>query len=261
MSDDAADVVNRFVVVVLAMLVAFAAVLVVVLAWGAPDGTIGRISDFADWLRDHDGRDAKVIISLGALIILLLMLAALVLELTPSPTRVMRLRSVRAGDATITTKEIAERVKAEALEVPHVRECQAVVAARGRRVEAVLDLHVDPGANLADTADEACRRAQALIERTIGVELAQPPRARVHYRELHLRPEGPVPDTMRREALPEAHRGPPAAAEGISDDGRDDRRDDGRDAGAERGDSGRDWRRPGEPGPGGPPEETQAPAD
>jgi hypothetical protein len=71
--------------------------------------------------------------------------------------------------------------------VPHVARSQAIVAAKGDKVDIVLDLQVDPGANLAATADDACRRAHMLVEETMGVPLAGLPRARMHYRELQLR--------------------------------------------------------------------------
>jgi hypothetical protein len=187
------DQVNRFGAVVAALLVIFAAALIVMLAWGAPDSAIDRIDDFAGWLRDHDGRDAKLILTLASAVVVLLMLMAIIVELTPSPTQKMRLRNVTSGEAAITTKQIAERINDEVGRAPHIAECSAIVAARGRRVEVVLELHVDPGADLARAADDACRRTQTLVEQQLGIEMAQPPRARLHYRELRLRGEAGPP--------------------------------------------------------------------
>jgi hypothetical protein len=121
------------------------------------------------------------------------MATVMLVELTPSPTQKMRLRNVRAGDAVVTTKDIAQRVEAEAKAVEHIAGCKAIVAARGQRVDIVLDLHVDPGADLARTADEACRRAHALVEQQMGIELAGRPRAKLHYRELRLSSDAPAP--------------------------------------------------------------------
>lgn len=188
-SDEPLDQGNRLVIVLAAMLVIFAALLVVLLAWGASSESIVRIGDLADWLGRHDDRETKTIITLGGAVIVFLMLSAIIMELTPSPTRRMRLRNVKAGDATITTKEIAGRISADVQQVEHVAACDAIVATRGRRLEVVLELHVEPGADLARAVDEACGRAQALVEQEIGVELAAAPRARLHYRELRLRGE------------------------------------------------------------------------
>ncbi len=190
MSDDPLDQLNRFVISLAALLVLFAALVAVLLAWGAADGTIGRIEDFAGYLRDHDTRNAKLVISLAALVISLLMLTVMLVELTPSPTQRMRVRNLKSGDATITTKQIAERIDEGVAAAPHVASCKATVAARGSKIEVVLDLHVDAGADLARTADEACRAAHTLVEEQMGIALAQRPRARLHYRELRLK-DGP----------------------------------------------------------------------
>ena len=191
MKDDAVDQVNRFIVVVGAMLLAFVALLVVLLAWGAWSDAAGRIEDFGGWLADNDDTDSKLIVTLFAAVVVLLMITAIIVELTPSPLEKMRVRNVKTGDATITTVEIAGRIEQEARGVEHVAGCKATVAARGRKVDVLLDLHVDAGADLARTADEACRRAQDLVERSMGIALASPPRARMRYRELRLRIEEP----------------------------------------------------------------------
>lgn len=186
MSDEPLDQINRFVISIAALVVAFIALLVVLLAWGATDGTIGRIEDFAGYLRDHDGNDAKVIVSLIGLVVVMLMVTVMLVELTPSPTQQMRLKNVRAGEATLSTVQIAERVEEEVRAVDNVAWSKAIVAAHGNRVEIVLDLHVDAGADLARTADEACRRAHVLVTEKMGVQLTTRPRARIHYRELRL---------------------------------------------------------------------------
>jgi hypothetical protein len=187
MSDDPLDQINRAVIAIAALLIAFVTLIVVVLAWAELGSVANQFEDFAGWLRDHDTNDAKLIISLGALVVILLMAGIMIIELTPSPTQKMRLRDVKAGDATVTTHEIAARIEDDLKQLRHIAAAQAIVAARGSKVEVVLDLQVDPGANLATTADEACRRAHTLVEQTIGVELAGLPRARLHYRELQLR--------------------------------------------------------------------------
>ena len=194
MSDDPLDQINRFVVVVAALVVVFLALLLVLLAWGAPDGSIGRLDDLAGWLRNHNDRETKAIITLGALVVVFVMLTMIIVELTPSSTQRMRVQNVKSGNAAITTKQIAERIDADVRHIKDVADCRAAVAARGKRVEVVLDLHLDPGADLARTADEACRRAQMLVQQQLGIELAQPPRARLHYRELRLRQPGGATD-------------------------------------------------------------------
>lgn len=207
MSGDSEGELNRFVIIALALLVIFAAALAVTLAWSAPDRGIERIADLADWLRRHNDRETKLVVTLGGAVIVLAMLMAIILELTPSPMQRMRIRNVKTGDATITTREIADRINADVQQAEHVAECQSIVAARGRRVEVVLDLQVDAGADLTRTSEETCARVRQLVEGQIGVELAATPRARLHYRELRLRSDAPQPPGSP-SAVP-----PPFAAE------------------------------------------------
>ncbi len=183
-----------------ALAVVFVALVVVLLAWGAPDDTIQRITDFSDYLRRHNDRETKAIISLIAAVVVLLMLTVIIIELTPSPVRKMRVRSMKSGEAAITTSEIATRINTEVSDVPHVADCVGRVWARGTKVEVVLDLYVGAGANLAETADEACRRAHLLVEQQLGIEMAAMPRARLHYRELRLGDGGPAPGASTRES-------------------------------------------------------------
>src|SRR5262249_14398027 len=147
---------------------------------------IGRLEDFAGFLRRHDHNEEKLVLTMAGVVIVLLMLIVIIIEATPSAVQSMRVRNVRSGAAAITTKQIADRVNAEVAEVEHVASCTATVVARGKNVEVVLDLYVDQAADLAATAEAACRRAQQLVETQLGVGLAKRPSARLHYRELRL---------------------------------------------------------------------------
>lgn len=187
------DQANRFVIVTLALGLTFLALVAIILAWGAPGGTIDRINDLASWLSRHNDRQTKVIITLAAVVVVLLALTAMLVELTPPASQRMRVRNVGSGDARISTPQIAARINDEVAALPDIAACSAVVIARGKRVEVVLDLHVEAGAELARTAGEACACAQRTVEQQLGIELAQKPRARLHYRELRLqRPQGAV---------------------------------------------------------------------
>lgn len=192
MSDNAIDQINRFVIVIAAMMIAFAALAVVLLAWGAPGGSIDKIADVASFLERHNDRETKIIITLGASVAVLLMLTVIVLEIAPPADQRMRVRNLKSGEAAITTSEIARLIDAEARAIAEVATCTSAVIRRGTRVEVVLTLHVNAGADLSQTADAACRAAQSLVEERLGIELAARPRARLHYRELRLGQEGPA---------------------------------------------------------------------
>jgi hypothetical protein len=212
-NDEPLEQLNRFAIIIAALGVVFLALLATLLAWATPDETITRIGDVAGYLRRHNDGETKLIISLVAAVLTLLMLMVIIVELTPAPTQRMRVRSMTSGGATITTSQIAARIDTEVMQIPHIAQCAAIVAARGKKVEVVLDLHVDAGANLAQTADEACRRAHVLVEDQLGIEMAAMPRARLHYRELRLQGEAAA-----RTAGPETGWERPRTPEGDLDE-------------------------------------------
>ncbi len=177
--------VNRLAVSLLALLTIFGALLAVLLAWGVPESSIDRVMSFTDFLQRHNNRDSKLILTLGAAVLILVMASVLILELTASPAQRMRVRKVTSGDVTITTTRIGEHIDDAVRGLAHIADSKTVVERQGRRVAVVLDLHVDAGADLATTADAACRCAHTLVEK-LGIELAAMPRARLHYRELRL---------------------------------------------------------------------------
>ena len=177
---------NRFTIALLAMVALFGALLIIALAWLEPDGSINRLQQGVDFLDDHRDRDGRIILTLIAVVVILLMLTVLIVQLSPPSSGRMPVRNMKSGSANITTAEIAAAIEAGVATVPHVATCEASVARRGKKVDVVLDLHVDPGADLAHTADEACRHAHVLVEQELGIELAAMPRARLHYRELRL---------------------------------------------------------------------------
>ncbi|HWQ27993.1 MAG TPA: alkaline shock response membrane anchor protein AmaP [Dehalococcoidia bacterium] len=189
------DAVNRAAIVAGALLLVFAAFVVIVLTWGAPEASVGRLQDFAQWLDEHQSTGAKLITTLGALVVVLLAVAVVVLELSPSSTQTVRVASGDRGVATISTEAIAERVQREVEQTPHVVSSSVRVIGRRRAVEVELELDVDAYANLRETAMDACERARAVVHDVMGVPLAAPPRARLHYRELRVGGLAPAPRT------------------------------------------------------------------
>jgi len=172
---------------ILAVAVIIAALAVVMLTWSAADGGIDEIERLASFLRDHDDRQGKIVVTAIAGGFVAVMLGVLLQELRRPARQLMRVRNVGSGTAAISTKDIAERIEHEVLSVEHVSSCAAFVVKRGDRVEIDLDLHVGPGAQLANTAGEVIARTDRLVTERIGVPVTRPPRARLHYRELRLR--------------------------------------------------------------------------
>jgi hypothetical protein len=195
------DVTNRVIIVAGAFVWIFLVLVVILLAWGAPENSIDRLGDFVEYLDDHTDDLSRIILTLGGAILVLVAVVLIIAEVTPPATSAVKVQQVKAGSAVITTQEIEGRVEQEVGSVPHVTRAAVKVLARGRGVELDLVLHVDPQANLSETAEESCRRARELAEGKMGIALLQPPRAHLHYKELHLAAADEAPST---EAGPEA---------------------------------------------------------
>jgi hypothetical protein len=187
------DVTNRVLIIGASLLWIFIIFVIILLAWGAPDDSIIRIQDLGGYLEDHNNNAAKLIITFGGLIFALLALMIIIIELAPEQTGQLAVARVGSGDARIGTDEIALRVEEELRAVPQLAQVQATVIGRGQKAEVRLDLQVGPQADLALVAEEACHRAQQLVEGRMGVALTGPPKADLHYRELQVaRPETPA---------------------------------------------------------------------
>jgi len=189
------DVTNRVIIVAGAFVWIFLVLVVILLAWGAPENSIDRLGDFVGYLDDHTDDLSRVILTLGGAILILVAVVLTIAEVTPPATASVKVQQVKAGSAVISTQEIEQRVEQEVASVPHVSQAAVKVLGRGRGVELELDLHVDPQANLSETAEEACRRARELAEGKMGIALLQLPRAHLHYKELHLAAAAEAPST------------------------------------------------------------------
>jgi hypothetical protein len=198
------DLTNRILIVGAAVLWIFLVLLVILLAWGAPDQSIERLFDLAEYLEDNNNNTTKLIITFGGLILAGLGLLVIVYEMMPPETASLQVTSVGSGDARITTEEIALRLEDEIRALPQVNQVQAVVTGRGKKAEVSLDLHVRPEADLSATTEEACRVARQLVEGRMGVELNQPPKAQLHYRELQI--------TRDAETAASPYASPPASS-------------------------------------------------
>jgi hypothetical protein len=203
---------NRLIIVLVALLLMFAAALIILFTWAAATQSVERLSDFVQFLQDHEeDNGSRVILTLGAIVVGLLALVVIIAELTPPRAERVPVRDVRAGDALLSTDAIAQRLQQEVSVVPHVSQAKATVTARGKGVEVNLELHVDPDTNLALTSEEALRAVENLLTNRLSVEMARPPRLNLRYSELRL---AEAPTAVPPSAPPSPAEEPPAQAEG-----------------------------------------------
>ena len=186
------DLTNRIMAVAFAFLFIFAVLLIILLVWTSPEEGINRIRDLAGYLDDHNTAEAQLIITFGGAILVLLAMLLILFELVPPESNTLKVQQVGSGNAEISTEEVVLRVEEEVRAVPQIDQVQATIVGRGRKADVSLSLHVAPDANLGTTVEAACQRATELLEGQMGIALAKPPSAEVHYRELRVGGQQPT---------------------------------------------------------------------
>ena len=205
------DVTNRAVIVGGALTGIFLVFVLIMLAWGAPQESIDALNDLAGYTDDHNNTAAKLLITFGGLIVILLLALVVLYEASPPQSGDVAVADVGSGEATISTDEVARRLEQELLLHPQIAHADVTVIGRGRKAEVRLELHVSADAELAPTTEEACRRSVALVEGRMGVVLARPPTAQLHYRELQMTQAEPPRATVAPPA-PAPSTAPPVTA-------------------------------------------------
>lgn len=204
---------NRTVVVLLCVLLVVAAVGLIALTWTIPNRSINWLADAVQWLDDNDGDLEKALLTSVSAFVGLVALIVLVLELLPRRGPAVEVNDLASGTATLSAAAISQRIEEAVIRVPHVSEVRADVKTRRKGVQVMLDLQVDPDANLATVTDEACQTAQEVLTERLHVQLLRPPRARLHYRELRLhrgeaaasrRSAAPPPQATAAQSQPDA---------------------------------------------------------
>jgi hypothetical protein len=180
------DVTNRTLIITASLVWIFLVAMVILLTWSAPNESILRLSHFARYLNDHNTTGAQLVVTFGGLILILLGAMLVILEVAPPDTGAVKVAKAGAGDVRIGTDEIAHQLEQELRSLPQLGDAQVAVLARGHKADVRLDLYVTADADLAAITDAACRRARDIVEGRMGVELAAPPHAQIHYRELRV---------------------------------------------------------------------------
>lgn len=194
--------INRGAIVILAALAIIVMAVIIFIAWAAPDETIDRFGDFAQYLTAHNDNPSKLIITLGALTIIVLAGLAIVVEVAPQE-RGGELRLEQAGATTIVSSQgLSQRLEVALLALPAITAAKVEVASRSKGVATSLDLTLAPGSNVAHASQEATRVVNEVLQEEMGLPVADPPRIRVAVSPAPL--PGAVPSTAQTaEAPPE----------------------------------------------------------
>ena len=172
---------NRLLIVLGSLVFIALVVAVIMLAWAAAAESIERMGDLVQYMDDHDNTTSKMVITLGGAILILGALIVILLELAPPAPATVAVGGVEAGRAVLSTDAIARRLEELLTDVADVVGARAKVVGKGKAVDVNLVLHVDPGADVAAVADEACRVVQDALSQQMRVALSRPPRVRLHY--------------------------------------------------------------------------------
>jgi hypothetical protein len=176
---------NRLLIVLGSLVFILLVLAVIVLAWAATAESIERMGDLVQYVDAHDNTTSKLVVTFGGAILILLALIVVLLELAPPAPATVAVGGVEAGRAVISTDAIARRLDQLLSEVADVVNARAKVVGKGRAVDVSLVLHVDPGADVAAVADEACRVVQDALAQQMKVAISRPPRVRLHYERPH----------------------------------------------------------------------------
>ena len=176
---------NRLLIVLGSLVFILLVLAVVVLAWAATAESIERMGDFVQYVDAHHDNTSKLVITFGGAILILLALIVILLELTPPAPATVAVGGVESGKAVLSTDAIARRLEELLADVPDVVGARAKVVGKGKAVDVNLVLHIDPAAEVAVIADEACRVVQDALAQQMKVAISRPPRVRLHYERLH----------------------------------------------------------------------------
>jgi hypothetical protein len=181
----------------------FGAASITALAWLGPEQSIDQLRDAATWLDERNTDATKFIITAGAVVVAMMAMTVLVIELYPRSKGQVKVTDLQIGDAVLSTSAVAQRVEEAVTRVPNVADVRATVRAKRRGVALSLDLHVDPDANLATVIDDASEAARIVLTERVHVAMVEPPRTRIHYRELRLHSRPPRRATVGAPAVPQ----------------------------------------------------------
>ena len=180
------NVFSRLLLAILLLAIAATAISLIALAWTIPEDTIGWLAGAVRWLDVHNQDLEKALLTSGGALLALVCLSLALFELMPRSGSEVKVTDLKIGDAYLSTAAVGQRVEEAVTQVPHISDVRATVKAKRNGVTVALDLHVDPEANLATVTDEACDAARDVLASRVHVALVEPPRARLHYRELRL---------------------------------------------------------------------------
>lgn len=172
---------NRTAIVLLAAAWIVLMAVVIFIAWSDSQLAVDRLTDMVEYLDDNQDNAAKLILTLGALVLIVLSLLLIIVELAP-PEETKEIKVEQAGATTIVPAEPLRLRLEEALSaLAKVSEAKARVYSQDKGVGMELNLTVTPDANVAVVSQEASRTVVETLQADLGLPVAAPPVVRVNF--------------------------------------------------------------------------------
>ena len=200
---------NRTAIVLLAALWIVLMAVIIFATWAAADDAVDRLGDFVEYLDDHRDEDtSRLIVTLGALVLIVLAVLLIVVELAPEEEG-REIRVEQAGATTIVPAEPLRLRLEEALTaMTQVTAARARVFSQEKGIGMKLELTVTPDANIAVVTQEASRVVVETLQADLGLPVTAPPSVRIVFGP----PKAvPVASSVTQPPTPEPPPAPEAA--------------------------------------------------
>jgi hypothetical protein len=172
---------NRTVIVLAVALWIVLMAVVIFVAWAADAETVERLDDFVQYLDDHRDNASRLIVTLGALVLIVLALLVIIVELAPEEEG-REIRVEQAGATTIVPAEPLRLRLEEALTtMTQVTAAKVRVFSQDKGIGTNLDLTVAPGTNIAVVTQEASRLVVDTLQADLGLSVSTPPTVRISF--------------------------------------------------------------------------------
>ncbi len=172
---------NRTAIILLAALWIVLMAVVIFAAWAADGDTVERLDDFVQYLDDHRNNASRLILTLGALVLIVLALLVIILELAPEE-EAREIRVEQAGATTIVPAQPLRLRLEEALTaIPQVTTARARVFSREKGVGMKLYLTVTPGTNIGAVTQEASLVVTETLQADLGLPVSVPPTVHITF--------------------------------------------------------------------------------
>ena len=200
---------NRTAIVILAALWIVVMAVVIFAAWAADVETVERLQDFVSYLDDHRDNASRLILTLGALVLIVLSLLVIIVELAPEEEERL-IKVEQAGATTIVPAEpLRLRLEETLTAMTQITAARARVFSQDKGIGMKLDLTVTADTNISAVTQEATRVVMETLQSDLGLPVSSPPVVRIAFGPAPA--AEPVASSVAQPPIPPQPEPPPAS--------------------------------------------------